>query len=472
MANAGTEDVQRLEKRQPSKGARQRKVRLKDTTAGTDDAEAGISKDEKREIVERITRSPALSGSPALQAFLRFVTRHAIAGTTESIKEQQIGSEVLGRKPDYDPAEDNIVRVRAHELRQRLAKYFETAGAAERVVVTIPRGSYVPVFRVRTPDPEPNLPSSEPPVDHSTFFPKAAGSWVSRWGGWIAAALLANLLLAELLTKPGMRMTAQSNLTAQSGGVDDFWSQLIPARGPELLVVAADSTFALWQDMTSSDFNLGEYLGRKQFVLSSGDQKLRELAARRLTSTADLNLTVRLTELGTNLGGRVRAQYARNLNLRELQTNNAVLLGSRRSNPWVELFEPRLNFVLARDAATGAPVFVNRKARPGESATFAIPNMLDADGTEQREMNSYAHVALISNLSSSGYVLILEGLNMEGTEAAGEFVANTKELTALLHALDHQTGTPVQPFEALLGLTSVPGGFANTKVIAYRSARR
>jgi hypothetical protein len=131
-----------------------------------------------------------------------------------------------------------------------------------------------------------------------------------------------------------------------------------------------------------------------------------------------------------------------------------------------------MNFVLAQDTKSGAPVFVNKSPRPGESASFAIPNMLDADGGEQKVMNSYAHVALVSNLSSTGYILILEGLNMEGTEAAGEFVANTKGLTTLLHALGHQAGGPVQPFEALLDLTSVPGGFADTKVIAYRSARR
>jgi hypothetical protein len=82
-----------------------------------------------------------------LRAFLLYVTEHAVASTTERIKEQRIGCEVLGRKPDYDPAADNIVRVRAHELRQRLDKYFNTEGAREPVVVSIPKGSYVPGLR-------------------------------------------------------------------------------------------------------------------------------------------------------------------------------------------------------------------------------------------------------------------------------------------------------------------------------------
>lgn len=55
-------------------------------------------------------------------SFLLYITEHSIIGRTERLKEQSIGAEVLGRKPNYDPADDNIVRVRAHELRERLEK--------------------------------------------------------------------------------------------------------------------------------------------------------------------------------------------------------------------------------------------------------------------------------------------------------------------------------------------------------------
>jgi hypothetical protein len=199
---------------------------------------------------------------------------------------------------------------------------------------------------------------------------------------------------------------------------------------------------------------------------------MRELAARRLTSAADLNITIRLTELGRAVGGRLRAQYARNVNMQELQAANmTILIGSRRSNPWVELFEPQMNFVLTQDVSTGAPVFVNQKPKAGEPPSFALLHPYDSYGTEAKEVKAYAHIALVSSLSSTGKVLILEGLNMEGTEAAGEFIANKDALADLLHRLDHRVGEPVKPFEVLLNLTSMPGGFANTRVIAYRSMK-
>jgi hypothetical protein len=210
----------------------------------------GITDEEKWALVERIAISPALSGSQALQAFLRYITRHAIAGTAESIKEQRIGSEVLGRKPDYDTAQDNIVRVRAHELRQRLAKYFESAGEAESVWVTIPRGSYVPVFHAR--DREAAVEGLENPKPDGMIVrvPPHQGWRPASWTGWLVALLLAGLLLAEMIGRPQVRSTTGTILAGASPAVRDFWTQLLAGNRQETLVVAADATFALWQDLT------------------------------------------------------------------------------------------------------------------------------------------------------------------------------------------------------------------------------
>jgi hypothetical protein len=151
--------------------------------------------------------------------------------------------------------------------------------------------------------------------------------------------------------------------------------------------------------------------------------------------------------------------------MQDLRSGNTVLLGSRRSNPWVQLFETRLNFVLAGPSA-GGPSFQNKLPQAGEPESFAIPCRLDVDGAERTEMESYALVALVPNLSNTGHVLLLEGLNMEGTEAAGACVTNPEEIVNLLRRIGHKPGTPVRPFEALLKLTSIPGGYADTQVIA------
>ncbi|HVX67894.1 MAG TPA: hypothetical protein VHA11_14880 [Bryobacteraceae bacterium] len=368
----------------------------------------------KRELVQRVAASPVFTGSRTLQAFLLFITEHEIAGNPQLIKEQRIGCEVLGRRPDYDPADDNIVRVRARELRRRLATYFSTAGVSEPVVITVPSGSYVPVFSPR------------------------------------AAAVAPSLV-------PGA--------VAAPSAVRELWGQFFPEPGDELRVVASDAAFALWQDITGQSLNLGDYLGRK--FLDSGDPSLREVAARRCVAPADLTIALNLAAVSNAFGGRVRSHFARNLGMQELRSGNAVLLGSRRSNPWVQLFEARLNFVLA-NPSEGGPRFENRRPLTGEPASFAIPCRLDVEGAERTEMESYAVITLTPNLSNTGHVILLQGLNMEATEAAGEFVTNPEELADLLSRIGHVSGSPVRPFEALLKLTSIPGGYANTQVIAWR----
>jgi hypothetical protein len=391
---------------------------------------SGLSDSEKRELVKRIVQSPALAGSRALQLFLHFVCEHAISGDLENIKEHRIGCEVLGRKADYDPAVDNIVRVRAHELRQRLAKYFTTTGIAEPYIVTIPSGSYVPQFQLRVAE---TLPEAAEPDGGAARARNRAGK------GWTQA---------------------------QWSAVRDLWGQFFPDSGQGLAAVASDATFALWQDVTGNNLNLGEYLSRRYLEL--GEPQLREVAARRCVSQADLNISMRLAEITEALGGRVRPHFARNLTMSELRTGNSVLMGSRRSNPWVQLFEPRLNFVLVLDSASGGPQFHNRSPRDGEGLSFAIPCSLDIEGTERTELECYALVALVPNLSDTGRVLLLEGLSMEGTEAAGESVTNPEWLAAMLRQIGHRPGTTVQPFEVLLQLTSMPGGYANPKVVAFR----
>ncbi len=83
-------------------------------------------------------------------------------------------------------------------------------------------------------------------------------------------------------------------------------------------------------------------------------------------------------------------------------------------------------------------------------------------------MESYAVAAFVPSLTGRGRVMIIEGLNMEGTEAAGELMINPDRFADLLRCMGAQKSATVQPFEALLKLTAVAGAYANTRVIAYR----
>jgi tetratricopeptide (TPR) repeat protein/TolB-like protein len=89
-----------------------------------------------------------------LSRFLRFTVEKSLAGETAEIKEFVIGIEVYRRPPSYDPRMDSCVRVGVGKLRDKLGTYYRTEGADDPVVIDLPKGTYIPVFRLRGAEPE------------------------------------------------------------------------------------------------------------------------------------------------------------------------------------------------------------------------------------------------------------------------------------------------------------------------------
>jgi hypothetical protein len=102
---------------------------------------------EVRAALERITASRQLRAAPRLIAFLRYVVERTLAGRSDEIKSYTIAVEALGREPSFDPQTDPIVRVEAGRLRHAMARYYARDGRDDPLVIAVPRGSYVPIFR-------------------------------------------------------------------------------------------------------------------------------------------------------------------------------------------------------------------------------------------------------------------------------------------------------------------------------------
>ncbi len=108
--------------------------------------------------LDRILRSPGFVHSGRMSRFLRCVVERALTGRVEEVKEYLIGVEVFDRKTDFDPRIDPIVRVEARRLRGKLEEFYEKDGAGAQVIIELPKGAYVPCFRL----PGTNGRSSEP----------------------------------------------------------------------------------------------------------------------------------------------------------------------------------------------------------------------------------------------------------------------------------------------------------------------
>ncbi len=99
--------------------------------------------------LNRICSSRAFRSSPRLTRFLAFTIRKAVDGSAQDLKEYTIGMEVYGRGKDYDPKTDSIVRSEAVRLRRRMEAYYADEGAADRLRILYPKGSYVPRFELQ-----------------------------------------------------------------------------------------------------------------------------------------------------------------------------------------------------------------------------------------------------------------------------------------------------------------------------------
>ena len=66
--------------------------------------------------------------------------------------EYAIGFTVFRRPESFDPRLDSIVRVYATNVRQAVRAYYRTQGVSDPVIIDVPAGSYLPVFKLSSKD--------------------------------------------------------------------------------------------------------------------------------------------------------------------------------------------------------------------------------------------------------------------------------------------------------------------------------
>lgn len=101
--------------------------------------------------------------------FLSHVVEEALSGRGDRIKAYSIAVEVFGRGEAFDPQTDPIVRIEAGHLRRALERYYLTAGHTDPILITIPKGGYVPIFSRRSPASlaQPRVPIVSRSITHS-----------------------------------------------------------------------------------------------------------------------------------------------------------------------------------------------------------------------------------------------------------------------------------------------------------------
>jgi hypothetical protein len=418
--------------------------------------------DERWQLVQRIVSSLPLQKSTRLRELLEYLAERTLHGHAQELTEQQIGNALFNKPSGYDPLEDSSVRVHARQLRLKLHEYFDEEGRNEPLILTIPKGSYSPIFKAAPKIPE---------------RPAEALPGPSRVNPWRRRALWAWALCACLLVVSAMLFYQNSRIgtSAQAATVDPPWpfSQIFDPRH-QTIVVVADSNYGMSRILSGQSGSLEQYL-RRDFLqapagrrLTGADSRLSEyITNSTLTSFADVADVVTLLNVAGPLQKRVSVRFPRDLGLRDLDHENFVFIGSPASNPWASLYQNRLNF-REGESVVGDSVkfFVNSSPQPGEQARYEGLRWTGTLGED------YATIALLPNNTHDGSALILQGLQQEGTEAAGRFLADAESRRQLKLALGLNPSRDNFPesicFEALIRSRTVAGAPNATTLVAVR----
>ncbi|MDR3736366.1 MAG: hypothetical protein P4L10_12615 [Acidobacteriaceae bacterium] len=444
--------------------------------------EEALQGDLRWEVAERAIRSPALSRAAQLQAILRFIVRQAILRPEEPLHEFEIAHQVLGRKSDFNALDDNIVRVQMARLRKRLDLYFSLEGKDEQVEIVIALGSYKPVFNYRSESAhapesvskietvlrESSARAGEEPAASPAIAELSNQTPVRRSGIlWSVAACLVALILGAFA---GFRFrpTPYANQTVAT--ITNPILRRIFSPGATVNMVLADTNLATLLNAIHRDsISVGDYESTTypDYLLADiSDPALREVISnhvvQRFTPLADADIAAKCYRWGTIAGTINAVKYGRYMHVRDFQQGNFVIVGDRLSNPWITLFEPRLNFYQEKDPATPWFHFRNRNPRPGESQTYELH---PEDGGSYV---GYVDIAILPNLSGTGSVLLLNGLWGDMDDAAADLVLGPDLPPALSHALVSQSDNSTT--EILLKVHDLHGSQWGTEIVSIRTS--
>jgi hypothetical protein len=407
--------------------------------------------DARWQLIERIVASPPFQKSARLRDLLCFLAERTIHGQAQDLSEHRIGSAVFGKAQDYSVVEDSSVRVHVRQLRLKLHEYFDGEGRGESVVVEIPKGAYTTLFRN---------------AGHEAFAePVVSGpgsiSWI-RLLPWALATVFLITTLAAWFRRAPVAPPPPWPLAAL------FDSSNLPVQ-----VVVADINYGMMRLVDEQPVTLEQYLSpsyRSGAAFTTPHPTARDVRVNKylsgslLTSYADVVVVDTFMRLSGNSSDRLAVRSARELRPRDLEQGAFVFVGSPSSNPWVSYFQDKLNFQ-EREGVVGESLkfFQNQHPKPGEQASYQGLAFTGSSGED------YATISLLPLANGRGSVLILQGLQQEGTEAAGLFIADASNRQKLQEALGF-SGSPTQPvyFEALIRTQAVAGAPNATSIVATR----
>ena len=373
-----------------------------------------------REQLQRLLAHPLFANSKRYPALLAYTVEQTLLGNAGDLKERSIGMEVFGRAPTYDANADPVVRITAGEVRKRLGLYYYDSAHSGELVIELPVGSYVPLFREPEGFSEPQQEATETaiapvsvpePAVLTPISPVTIPHRRSRLR-WTMFALLTTIACVGSVFV-GMRIAAPT--VEPPSNMDRFWEPFLSSPGT--------TTFCLGEPAKNIDM---DSINSFEAPVAASSEPQQLYVRLHLSGNLALADVITLTRAAAALETRhkaFRVVPASEATFAQLREGPIVLIGAF-DNIWTLRVTQKLRFGF--ESKDGEALLVDRKS--GDRTTWSTA----WDLPYRKLSKDYAIVARIHDNTTGQPVIIAAGISEEGTEAAGEILYNPVYLDSLL----------------------------------------
>ncbi len=392
-----------------------------------------------RAELEAMLVTPIFVQSGRCKRFLNYVVEQTLSGHASHLKERTIGINVFERANDYDTGDDSIVRVTANEVRKRIGQFYQESPQSHLVQIDLPRGSYVPEFRIQpsrqvgiqpshqVEKPAVSADAVEPePVlgaDAIDLHPNAARIPIPTTGQepFVAVSKPGRQALRRLILYSILFVLIAASFAAfwiwkgtEANTSPDLWAAFVHAKVPVLVCIDTHNLQPLALDQSPDRDRFVNLVLRRQ-IISLDDAAI-------LSSMA--------SELGKK-GIAFRVVGAELTSLEDLRRQPVILIGAI-DNRWTLRLTQNLRYRIevANPPGSGA-------------AKEPIASIIDSQNPASRAWvtdlsvpftqwkSDYAILARMDDPTTGVPVLIEAGLGNDGTVAASELL-NTGAMEKIL----------------------------------------
>ncbi len=399
----------------------------------------------------RIQNSHAFGNSARAKEFFAYVVEQTVEGHTENLKERAIGVNLFDRAPSYMTGEDPIVRVKAAEVRKRLAVYYAEEEQTPEVRIEIPVGSYIPVFHWNPPE-HSKLPSTENPA-----VPRIAPRSRLR-----ARAIVAIVAAAIVLVVLGIAAAITTRKHVQQASqLDEFWAPVFTTGQPVLICISSPVVYEPSENLytKANQAHPGLYDRPEKRAINplqlepstSVEWKEIEPRADIFVNKVHVYNAALLAALFERIHKTSQVKVGSDFSYNDLQNSPTVLLGAFE-NPWSIRMAADLPYYLDDENYTIAE-------RGEQRQVWRI-------GPEAVSTKDFAIVARLLNSKTGQFQVIIAGINLPGTEAAGKLVTRQDVLSAALRSAP--SGWQNKNLEFVIETDVIDRADSSTRVVAVK----